>query len=138
MHKRWWQLRDNALEIFLTNGRTLLLAFDNTKVGSGLMSQHSPPAGFSPTNSTCAPSSGGHGQKTLRWPSEHLLPLIKHAHRLVTASCGSRQQRPDVHSAITAARTRSHAQSGLLLLQDTENNCVFERFLSAWVSDLFY
>lgn len=32
VHKRWWQLRDNALEIFLTNGRTLLLAFDNTKV----------------------------------------------------------------------------------------------------------
>uniref|UniRef100_UPI00398EDA26 lysosomal-trafficking regulator isoform X1 n=2 Tax=Pristiophorus japonicus TaxID=55135 RepID=UPI00398EDA26 len=32
IHKRWWQLRDNALEIFLTNGRTLLLAFDNTKV----------------------------------------------------------------------------------------------------------
>lgn len=32
MHKRWWQLRDNAVEIFLTNGRTLLLAFDNTKV----------------------------------------------------------------------------------------------------------
>ncbi|XP_023692044.2 lysosomal-trafficking regulator isoform X2 [Paramormyrops kingsleyae] len=31
VHKRWWQLRDNALEIFLTNGRTLLLAFDNTK-----------------------------------------------------------------------------------------------------------
>ncbi|XP_055491132.1 lysosomal-trafficking regulator isoform X3 [Leucoraja erinacea] len=32
IHKRWWQLRDNALEIFLTNGKTLLLAFDNTKV----------------------------------------------------------------------------------------------------------
>ncbi|XP_069810685.1 lysosomal-trafficking regulator [Dendropsophus ebraccatus] len=32
VHKRWWQLRDNALEIFLTNGRTLLLAYDNTKV----------------------------------------------------------------------------------------------------------
>ncbi|KAJ3609859.1 hypothetical protein NHX12_021953 [Muraenolepis orangiensis] len=31
VHKRWWQLRDNAAEIFLTNGRTLLLAFDNTK-----------------------------------------------------------------------------------------------------------
>ncbi|XP_069036025.1 lysosomal-trafficking regulator isoform X2 [Lepisosteus oculatus] len=31
-HKRWWQLRDNAAEIFLTNGRTLLLAFDNAKV----------------------------------------------------------------------------------------------------------
>ncbi|KAG7492927.1 hypothetical protein MATL_G00019380 [Megalops atlanticus] len=31
VHKRWWQLRDNAMEIFLTNGRTLLLAFDNTK-----------------------------------------------------------------------------------------------------------
>lgn len=33
VHKRWWQLRDNAVEIFLTNGRTLLIAFDNTKVG---------------------------------------------------------------------------------------------------------
>ncbi|XP_044275947.1 lysosomal-trafficking regulator isoform X2 [Varanus komodoensis] len=32
VHKRWWQLRDNTVEIFLTNGRTLLLAFDNTKV----------------------------------------------------------------------------------------------------------
>ncbi|XP_063773674.1 lysosomal-trafficking regulator isoform X2 [Pseudophryne corroboree] len=32
VHKRWWQLRDNAVEIFLTNGRTLLLAFDNAKV----------------------------------------------------------------------------------------------------------
>ncbi|XP_053155888.1 lysosomal-trafficking regulator isoform X2 [Hemicordylus capensis] len=32
VHKRWWQLRDNAVEIFLTNGRTLLLAFDNIKV----------------------------------------------------------------------------------------------------------
>ncbi|XP_039593798.1 lysosomal-trafficking regulator isoform X4 [Polypterus senegalus] len=31
VHKRWWQLRDNAVEIFLTNGRTLLLAFDNIK-----------------------------------------------------------------------------------------------------------
>ncbi|XP_048862942.1 lysosomal-trafficking regulator isoform X4 [Brienomyrus brachyistius] len=31
VHKRWWQLRDNGVEIFLTNGRTLLLAFDNTK-----------------------------------------------------------------------------------------------------------
>uniref|UniRef100_A0AAY5EIP1 Lysosomal trafficking regulator n=1 Tax=Electrophorus electricus TaxID=8005 RepID=A0AAY5EIP1_ELEEL len=31
VHKRWWQLRDNAVEIFLTNGRTLLLAFDTSK-----------------------------------------------------------------------------------------------------------
>lgn len=37
VHKRWWQLRDNAVEIFLTNGRTLLLAFDNTKVGYRLL-----------------------------------------------------------------------------------------------------
>lgn len=37
VHKRWWQLRDNGVEIFLTNGRTLLLAFDNTKVGSRLL-----------------------------------------------------------------------------------------------------
>ncbi|CAN0412720.1 unnamed protein product [Lampetra planeri] len=32
VHLRWWQLRDNALEVFLTNGRTLLLTFDSTKV----------------------------------------------------------------------------------------------------------
>ncbi|KAM4828613.1 lysosomal-trafficking regulator isoform 2-T2 [Thomomys bottae] len=32
VHKRWWQLRDNAVEIFLTNGRTLLLAFDTSKI----------------------------------------------------------------------------------------------------------
>nr|XP_033792260.1 lysosomal-trafficking regulator isoform X2 [Geotrypetes seraphini] len=32
VHTRWWQLRDKAVEIFLTNGRTLLLAFDSTKV----------------------------------------------------------------------------------------------------------
>ncbi|KAI1894637.1 hypothetical protein AGOR_G00117810 [Albula goreensis] len=31
VHKRWWQLRDSGVEIFLTNGRTLLLAFDNTR-----------------------------------------------------------------------------------------------------------
>uniref|UniRef100_A0A4W5KNU1 BEACH domain-containing protein n=1 Tax=Hucho hucho TaxID=62062 RepID=A0A4W5KNU1_9TELE len=31
VHKRWWQLRDNAVEIFLTNGRTLLLAFHTAK-----------------------------------------------------------------------------------------------------------
>lgn len=36
VHKRWWQLRDNAMEIFLTNGRTLLLAFDTTKVTTSL------------------------------------------------------------------------------------------------------
>lgn len=34
LHLRWYQLRDNALEIFLTNGKTLLLGFDNTEVGS--------------------------------------------------------------------------------------------------------
>ena len=32
IHMRWYQLRDNALEIFLTNGQTLLLAFENGKV----------------------------------------------------------------------------------------------------------
>ena len=37
VHKRWWQLRDNAVEIFLTNGRTLLLAFDTTKVNLPLL-----------------------------------------------------------------------------------------------------
>ncbi|XP_030854757.1 lysosomal-trafficking regulator isoform X6 [Strongylocentrotus purpuratus] len=31
LHLRWYQLRDNALEIFLTNGKTLLLGFDNTE-----------------------------------------------------------------------------------------------------------
>lgn len=31
VHKRWWQLKDSGVEIFLTNGRTFLLAFDNTK-----------------------------------------------------------------------------------------------------------
>ena len=34
LHKRRYQLRDNALEIFLTNGKTCLLAFDSTKVGN--------------------------------------------------------------------------------------------------------
>ena len=32
IHMRWYQLRDDALEIFLTNGQTLLLAFENAKV----------------------------------------------------------------------------------------------------------
>uniref|UniRef100_UPI00358DFC63 lysosomal-trafficking regulator-like n=1 Tax=Myxine glutinosa TaxID=7769 RepID=UPI00358DFC63 len=32
VHLRWFQLRDNALEIFLINGRTLLLNFESTKV----------------------------------------------------------------------------------------------------------
>ena len=32
IHMRWFQLRDHALEIFLTNGQTLLLAFENGKV----------------------------------------------------------------------------------------------------------
>ncbi|KAJ1153594.1 hypothetical protein NDU88_006353 [Pleurodeles waltl] len=36
VHTRWWQLRDNAVEIFLTNGCTFLLAFDNTKVRDAL------------------------------------------------------------------------------------------------------
>lgn len=39
VHKRWWQLRDNAMEIFLTNGRTLLLAFDTTKVTTSLAAE---------------------------------------------------------------------------------------------------
>ena len=29
---RWWQLRDTALEVFLVNGRTYLLAFNSTGV----------------------------------------------------------------------------------------------------------
>lgn len=32
LHKRWYQLCDNALEIFLTNGKTSLLAFTSTRV----------------------------------------------------------------------------------------------------------
>ena len=32
LHKRWYQLCDNALEIFLTNGKTSLLAFSSTRV----------------------------------------------------------------------------------------------------------
>ncbi len=32
LHKRWYQLRDNAIEIFLTNGKTTLLAFSSTRV----------------------------------------------------------------------------------------------------------
>ncbi|KAK6183248.1 hypothetical protein SNE40_010762 [Patella caerulea] len=31
LHKRWYQLQDVGLEIFLTNGKTCLLAFTNTK-----------------------------------------------------------------------------------------------------------
>uniref|UniRef100_A0ABM0M5Y3 Lysosomal-trafficking regulator-like n=1 Tax=Saccoglossus kowalevskii TaxID=10224 RepID=A0ABM0M5Y3_SACKO len=31
IHKRWYQLRDHGLEIFLTNGKTFLLAFETTK-----------------------------------------------------------------------------------------------------------
>ncbi|XP_067682841.1 lysosomal-trafficking regulator-like isoform X2 [Haliotis asinina] len=32
LHKRWFQLNDVGLEIFLTNGRTFLLAFKTTKI----------------------------------------------------------------------------------------------------------
>jgi phosphate uptake regulator len=32
IHHRWYQLRDDALEIFMTNGKTCLLSFKNTKV----------------------------------------------------------------------------------------------------------
>lgn len=32
INRRWWQLKDNALEIFLTNGKTCLLAFTSAKV----------------------------------------------------------------------------------------------------------
>ena len=32
IHKRWNQLKDNSLEIFLTNGKTTMLAFANTRV----------------------------------------------------------------------------------------------------------
>jgi hypothetical protein len=40
VQKRWFQLRDNALEIFLTNGKTCLLAFRSTQVCLLLMSIH--------------------------------------------------------------------------------------------------
>jgi hypothetical protein len=36
-HKRWYQLRDTALEIFLITGRTYLVAFNSTKVRYGLV-----------------------------------------------------------------------------------------------------
>ncbi len=36
LHRRWYQLRDNALEIFLTSGRTALLAFKSTKVSGAV------------------------------------------------------------------------------------------------------
>lgn len=32
IHKRWYQLRDDALEIFMMNGKTCLLSFTTTKV----------------------------------------------------------------------------------------------------------
>ena len=32
IHKRWYELTDTALEIFLTNGKTCLLALRGTKV----------------------------------------------------------------------------------------------------------
>jgi hypothetical protein len=32
IHKRRYMLKDNALEIFLISGKTLLLAFDSTRV----------------------------------------------------------------------------------------------------------
>ncbi|XP_063958609.1 lysosomal-trafficking regulator-like isoform X1 [Lytechinus pictus] len=39
LHLRWYQLRDNALEIFLTNGKTLLLSFDNTEERQNIFQQ---------------------------------------------------------------------------------------------------
>ncbi|XP_022110934.1 lysosomal-trafficking regulator-like [Acanthaster planci] len=39
LHLRWYQLRDNALEIFLVNGQTLLLAFENTRERDTLYQQ---------------------------------------------------------------------------------------------------
>ena len=32
IHKRWYQLRDDAMEIFMLNGKTALLSFKDTKV----------------------------------------------------------------------------------------------------------
>ena len=35
IHKRRYMLKNNALEIFLINGKTMLLAFDSTRVSEG-------------------------------------------------------------------------------------------------------
>ena len=32
IHRRWFELSDRGLEIFLTNGKTCLLAFDSSQV----------------------------------------------------------------------------------------------------------
>lgn len=39
IHKRWYSLRDHGIEIFLTNGKTCLLAFDTTKERNELHAQ---------------------------------------------------------------------------------------------------
>lgn len=36
IHKRWYQLRDSGIEIFLTNGRTCLLACEHKQVRNNL------------------------------------------------------------------------------------------------------
>lgn len=36
IHKRWFQLRDIGIEIFLTNGKTCLLACQNNRVGNSV------------------------------------------------------------------------------------------------------
>ena len=32
IHKRWYELQDQAVEVFLTNGNTCLMALESTKV----------------------------------------------------------------------------------------------------------
>ncbi|XP_028844512.1 lysosomal-trafficking regulator isoform X1 [Denticeps clupeoides] len=81
VHKRWWQLRDNALEIFLTNGRTLLLAFDNAKfrddVYHSILSSELPNL-LEYDNITALTHLWGSGQIT---NFEYLTHLNKHAGR---------------------------------------------------------
>ena len=37
IHKRWYQLRDDALEIFMLNGKTALFSFADTRVNMFVM-----------------------------------------------------------------------------------------------------
>ena len=38
IHRRWFELSDRGLEIFLTNGKTCLLAFDSSQVSKVVFS----------------------------------------------------------------------------------------------------
>ena len=39
IHRRWFELSDRGLEIFLTNGKTCLLAFDSSQVSKVVFSE---------------------------------------------------------------------------------------------------